>query len=191
MTQMSQVRDDRIREWLAQTEGVRTAARDVAGGLTREQFNWRPDPSRWSVGQCIHHITLTARLYPEEIERMIAEARTRASQRAYRESFLARMVVQTMDPPPKMRVRTKKMVVPAMDLEPQQVLAEFDQIHARLEELMVKADGVSLQHGRMRSPFLPLIRFTLGQVFAVNIAHARRHLWQAREVRQHPQFPRA
>jgi len=78
-----------------------------------------------------------------------------------------------------------------MDLEPQQVLEEFDEIHARLEELMIRADGVSLQHGRMRSPFLPLIRFTLGQAFAVNIAHARRHLWQAREVRQHPQFPRA
>ena len=191
MAQTSSVRNDSLREWLAQTEGVRAAARDVAGDLTRAQFNWRPDASRWSVGQCIHHITLTARLYPAEIERMIEEARSRASLKPYREGAIARMVVNGMEPPPKMRVRTMKKVIPAADLEPQQTLAEFDAIHARLEELMIAADGVSLQHARMRSPFLPLLRFTLAQVFAVNVAHARRHLWQAREVRQHPAFPRA
>jgi hypothetical protein len=191
MTQTSQVRNDNLREWLAQTEGVRAAAREVGGDLTRAQFNWRADPSRWSVGQCIHHVTLTARLYPAEIERMIEESRARASQRAYREGRIAGMVVSGMEPPPKMRVRTMRKVVPAADLEPEQTLAEFDAIHVQLEELMIAADGVSLQHARMRSPFLPLLRFTLGQAFAVNVAHARRHLWQAREVRQHPSFPRA
>jgi hypothetical protein len=45
-------------------------------------------------------------------------------------------------------------------------------------------------HGRTASPFSKLLRFTLGQVFALNTAHGRRHLWQARQVRIDPGFPR-
>ncbi|HUF49331.1 MAG TPA: DinB family protein [Longimicrobiales bacterium] len=181
-----------LREWIAQAESVRAEARAIASELTTEQFNWRAGSSRWSVGQCLHHITLTVQLYPDGIERMIAEARTReaAGERPYREGRISRLVVNGMEPPPKLRMRTKRSVVPALELEVAGVLAAFDATMQRLEQLMLAADGISLRHGRMRSPFMPLLRFTLGQVLAMNLAHARRHLWQARAVLRQPGFPR-
>ena len=32
-------------------------------------------------------------------------------------------------------------------------------------------------------------QMTLGQMLEVNVVHTRRHLWQARQVRQQPGFP--
>jgi hypothetical protein len=36
---------------------------------------------------------------------------------------------------------------------------------------------------------VPFFSMRLGQSFPFEIAHARRHLWQARQVREHAEFP--
>jgi hypothetical protein len=188
---MLQVQDAEVRSYLDAVEAIRLDARSVADGLTHGQFNWRRSSSSWSVGQCLQHITLTLRLYPAKIEAMIGEAGQRASsgERPYREGAFSRWFVRSMEPPPTLRVRTARKVEPGTDLQREVVVREFDAENVRLAELIAAADGVSLRHGRTRSPFMPLLRFTLGQVFAMNLAHARRHLWQARQVRQLPGFP--
>jgi hypothetical protein len=42
---------------------------------------------------------------------------------------------------------------------------------------------------RTASPAAPLFFLTLGQCFGALAAHDRRHLWQARRVREDPHFP--
>lgn len=175
---------------IEQLDEVLVDARALTEGLTPEQFTWRPDERRWSIGQCLEHVTRSILLYPAEIERMIEEARSRAdTAKRYREGWFSRWVIASMEPPPRMRIRTKRSVEPANDLDRDTVLREFELALGRLQELMLASDGVSLRHGRMRSPFAPILRFTLGQTFAINLGHARRHLWQARQVRQHANFP--
>jgi hypothetical protein len=44
---------------------------------------------------------------------------------------------------------------------------------------------------RFRSPFLALLRLSLGTGFAALSAHNRRHIWLAREVMAWPGFPGA
>ncbi|CAN5884146.1 hypothetical protein BH23GEM9_BH23GEM9_00040 [soil metagenome] len=184
---------ERLQRYLGEVEAIRLDARAVVGGLTADQFNWSPSPKRWSVGQCIEHLTLTARLYPARIEAMIEESRQREArgERAYREGVFKEWFIHSMEPPPKLRVRTMSRVEPRRQLEPDAVLLDFDGAYAILEELMTRADGVSLVHARMPSPFVSMMHFTLGQVFALNLAHARRHLWQAWQVRSDPGFPQS
>ncbi|HEX6309464.1 MAG TPA: DinB family protein [Longimicrobiales bacterium] len=188
-----QVADPFLASLLEQLAAVLLDAEELADSLTREQINWQPRPGRWSIAQCLDHLTRTASLYPEEIERMLRESRTRtaAGARPYREGWIARWVVAGMEPPPRVRIRTIRQVEPPGDLDPRAVLQDFTAAHRRLRELIIGADGVSLRHARMRSPFARAIRFTLGQVFAVIVAHARRHLWQARQVRQDVAFPKS
>jgi hypothetical protein len=182
--------DPRIRQILEEIEAVRLDGRSVCDGLTRHQFNWRADPRRWSIGQCLEHLVLTARLYPTSIERMIAQSRARQQrERPYREGPFTRWFIRTMEPPPVIRVRTAAKVVPRALLDPETVGREFEESLAEFARLARMADGLSLVHAKMRSPFMPLLQFTLGQTFAVNLAHVRRHLWQARQVRSAPGFP--
>jgi hypothetical protein len=189
--QLGGITDPVLRDYHEQLEAVRREARDMAAGLDRLAFNWRPDGRRWSVGQCLEHLVLTARLYPDRIEAMIGEARARQAQgrKPYRRGLIADWVIRGMEPPPGLRIRSPRRVEPASGLDPAEVLAVFEEVHGRLGALMHAADGVSLQHARMRSPFLPLLWFTTGQAFAVNLSHARRHLWQARQVLKEPAFP--
>jgi hypothetical protein len=186
-----QVADPFLVRLIEELDAIVIDARSLTDGLTEKQFNWKPRARRWSIAQCLEHVTLTAALYPPEIERMIGEARARsaANERAYREGWLSRWVISGMEPPPKFRIRTRRKVDPASDLDRATVMRNFEAVHGRLRDLTASADGVSLRHGRMRSPFAPILHFTLGQVLALNPAHARRHLWQARQVLQHPDFP--
>jgi hypothetical protein len=67
-------------------------------------------------------------------------------------------------------------------------LANFNLIHDRVLLFVEQADGVNLARAKFRSPFSKLLKLSLGQGTAVMLAHARRHLWQASEVRQCPDF---
>jgi hypothetical protein len=185
-----QVADPFLSSLIEQLDAIVVDARAILEGLTAEQLNWKPDALRWSVGQCVDHVARTVRLYPEAIERMIADARRRVGrEKPFREGWLSRWGIAAMEPPPKLRIRTMRSVEPAERLDTGVVTAEFEAALGRLHELMVAADGVSLRHARMRSPFARVIRFTLGQTFAINLAHARRHLWQARQVLKDANFP--
>ncbi|HEX6132759.1 MAG TPA: DinB family protein [Longimicrobiales bacterium] len=188
-----QVRDPFVASLVEQLDAVLLDAEALTDSLNREQINWQPGPGRWSIAQCLDHLTRTVLLYPAEIERMLGESRARsgAGERPYREGWLSRRIVAGLEPPPRMRVRTIRPVDPPELHDGQAVVREFNAAHRRLRELIVAADGVSLRHARMRSPFLRLVRFTLGQVLAMILAHARRHLWQARQVRQHAAFPQS
>lgn len=191
--QIMRVGNPLLRDYLEQLEAVRLDARELAADLTQEQFNWRPAPRRWSIGQCIEHIALTSRIYPDAIRRMIAESQQRKlrGERGHRDGVIAQWVVRGMEPPPRLRVRTARRVEPARELDRATVMAGFEGILDEFSRLMLAADGTSLQHARMASPFLPILRLTLRQVFAINLAHARRHLWQAWLVRRATAFPDA
>jgi hypothetical protein len=185
-----QLADPFLVSLIEQLDAIFIDVRGVTDGLSPTQFNWQPDPHRWSIGQCLDHLTRTVLLYPAEIERMIVESRRRErTSRPYREGWFSRWMVSAMEPPPRMRIRTRRSVEPGTQLDRDTVVREFEAAFARLQALIVASDGVSLRHGRMRSPFAPVLRFTLGQVLAMNLGHTRRHLWQARQVRQHPKFP--
>jgi len=59
----------------------------------------------------------------------------------------------------------------------------------RLVERIKTADGFDLRRVRRRSPVLPLMKWSLGTMFALVLAHERRHIWQARQVRNQKGFP--
>jgi hypothetical protein len=183
--------DPVIRGYLDQLEAVLLDARSLAGDLTPEQFNWRPEGRRWSVGQCLEHLTLTLQRYMPLLEPAAVEARVRfdRGEAPYREGWFAGWFVGNMEPPPSMRVRTFSVVEPASGLDRDTVLDTFEAAHGRLGDLLGRAEGAHLKHGRAASPFASWLKFTLAQAIAINLAHARRHLWQARQVLGHPAFP--
>jgi hypothetical protein len=183
--------DPVIGAYLEQLDAILLDARTLASGLSPQQFNWRPAGRQWSVGQCLEHLTLTVRLYTPRVELAVAEARDRAArgEKPYREGWFSRWFVRSMEPPPSLRVRTFRPVEPAFSMDRDLTLEHFEAAHLGFLGLLRGMDGPSLLQGRTPSPFLPLLSFTVGQAVAMNLAHARRHLWQARRVVTHPAFP--
>jgi DinB superfamily len=170
-----------VERWLSEIEAIGRDARVVLGGLTSEQANQQPRAGSWSVAQCLAHVARTALPYLERIESALQAP---ARNGAVRSGILAGMLQRSMEPPPRMRMKTLRSLEPAENLDIEQTLADFDAAHERLASLLRGASEDAFVRCRFRSPFLPLISVRVDQGVNIMLAHARRHLWQARQVRR-------
>jgi len=164
---------------------IRQDAPGLLARLSDEQTNWRPAPNRWSIAECFGHLNVSAKQFMPMFDAAILGARARglSSNGPFSYSLFERFFVQVVEPPPRFRIRTPAAFEPVRQMKGADVLQEFlgwqDQFAARLGQ----ASGIDLKRARTRSPFVWWLRYSLGTGFAAFLAHERRHLWQAREVR--------
>lgn len=168
---------DRVRE---QGEHIRT----LFASTDPERLARRPDPNRWSVVEHVEHVGLTDRPYLERIAAALerGEERGRHGTGPFRGGLIGNWFARTMAPPPKRRVRTTRQLEPAMDLDPEKVLAAFE---ARCDALVASfetADGLDLDALKLSSPFLSLLRMPVSSAYRVLVAHGDRHLWLIEET---------
>ena len=167
--------------WLSEIQAICRDANAAIDGLSPEQANRAPEPGRWSVAQNLAHITATARPYLERIQAGL-DAPGPGDVSA---GFLAGFLVRSMEPPPRLRVKTMKTLEPpAEPLDVEAVIADFEAVHGGLADLIRDHDDDAFRRARFRSPFMSLIRLRLDQAVDTLLAHARRHIWQARQARR-------
>lgn len=181
----------RAGEYQRQLEALRRDALALTADLTDDQINWHPSPERWSIAQCLSHLVLSGKQYAPGMAAAVEEARRRAEagMPAYRSGFIADWVVRSMEPPPRLRVKTFRTLEPSPRVGAAAVTAEFMGTLDALADTIARVQGVDPKGGRMRSPFLGVLRLTLDQAIRLQLGHARRHLWQAWQVRKSPRFP--
>ena len=172
-------------------------AESLAGGLSHQQFNWRPGPASWSIAQCLSHLNLVDGQDLAPIRAAIADGKSRhlTGDGPFTYGFLSRKFVASMEPPAKRKFKAPKNYVPAEESDPQTTLAEFRRISKDLRALAQSAAGLHLGRLKTRMPAsLPFLRafvkMPLGARLELITAHDRRHLWQAEAVRNHPGFPK-
>ena len=176
-------------EYRRQYEGLKDDVRELTEGLSRDQLNWAPAPDKWSIAQCLAHLNRTDEAYAEALGPGIVKARERGLEGGrIRYGILERWFIRTMEPPPRRRFKAPGKVVPAED-HPLDVVGEYLDLKDRLVERLHQADGLDLSKAKIASPLARFIQIRIGAAFAFLAAHDRRHVWQARQVRQHPEFP--
>jgi hypothetical protein len=170
---------------------IRQDATGLMSGLSDAQFNWQPEPVRWSMAGCFDHLNLSAaQLFMPSIDAAIATARSKGlkSNGPFVYSAFERWCVKTNDAPPRMRFKAPKGVQPAPHKPIDTVRAEFLRWQDELGRRLREADGLDLRRAKHKSP-IPLVKWSLGAYFQLMLSHERRHVWQARQVRQNPSFP--
>jgi len=182
-----------LRNRLDEIEAIKRDVRELLDGLTDTQVRWRPDARGWSIAECLDHIVLAGEPYLPRIEQMVAEAKTRSERRQppLRPGMFAGWFVRSMEPPPRLRMKTFHAMEPGSPRAVAEVQSSFLALYDRLAQLLRSANGAAPHGARTTSPFLRLLRLTLDQAVGLLTAHARRHLWQARQVRHRPGFPQA
>lgn len=184
--------DAELREWEHQFQQMKLDVVGLVDGLTDAQFNWRPEPGRWSIGECLDHLNVTAERYLPLMTAAMEDARRRqlVGRGPFRYGMFESWFVRTMEPPAKRRFRAPKVFQPEGRLTRAEIVAAFQQRQTDYVAALHAADGVDLRRAKVTSPTSRLFKTSLGQSFALMAAHQRRHLWQARQVRQHREFPR-
>mgnify|MGYP003576424703 CR=1 FL=1 len=175
---------------LHQLDVIKREGAEVAAGLSEEQFNWRPGPGRWSIGQNLHHLNVGDLMVLPAFDRAIAEGRAsgKTAPGPFRYGWFSRFMIREMEPPPKRRMKTPMKGSAGDYHRPTDVAPEFARVRDELARRVRESDGLDLARVRTISPVNRLIRLPLGAYFAFILAHDRRHLWQARQVRNAPGF---
>jgi hypothetical protein len=180
-----------IEGYLYQLLSIKQDYPGIVARLSHEQFNWRPAPDKWSIAQCFDHLNLTAAKFVPAMDAAITRARQQGSlsQGPFAYPMLERWFVRSQEPPPRMRTRAFKRFIPASERPASEVMPRFANWQEQIGEQIRNADGIDLARARHKSPVLPILTWRLGTMIALTLAHERRHIWQARQVRTHPNFP--
>jgi hypothetical protein len=170
-------------------EAAREAG-DLTGGLTPRQLLWRPE-GKWSIAECLDHLNNAERMVPR-FDRKLAEARAAGGRRGwpYRAGWIAGLYIRSIEPPVRrLRFRSPKAFRPKPEAELSDAVPRFLRLQEDLARQVEEAEGLDVSRIRMSSPVVRRFKMSMAEWFAFLAAHQRRHLWQARNVRDHPDFP--
>jgi hypothetical protein len=165
---------------------IRRRTQDLVRDLTPEQMMRRPDPGKWSIAECLAHLNITAAV----VQRLIAKG----IERGKRDKILGqppfplgpkgRLLIWLAEPPPKIRLRAPKAVALPLEIpDCSQVLSDFMRAQDEWARLRKDAEGIDLGRISVGPRFSPF-RCRLSAVFPWVMAHQRRHLLQAENVRR-------
>lgn len=180
MTPMHQQLDEIRREFLS----AQRRLHQLADAVPPEHWPLRPVPDRWSVGECIGHLNLTAENYRPLVLAGIEECRRHDDPvpRRYRRDPIGWLIWRTTGPPVRVRTRTAAAFVPAGNAPAEELIATFDRLQAEQIGWVAMADGLAIDRVRVTSPFDSRVRYTLFACLSILPRHQHRHLWQAEQV---------
>lgn len=170
-------------------------AGQIAAPLDDRRFNWRPDPTSWSVGQCLEHLVRANRCYLDALEdaaRAGQLSEGKCDPKPLEPGRLGSWFLRQLEPPVERRFTAPKKAVPPSLVTREATLVAFAGEQQRAIELVRDTACLDCNSVRFRNPFAYGLRvFNLATGLLVLAAHERRHLWQARNVLAHPAFPQA
>jgi DinB superfamily len=171
---------------------LKTEASELVSGLRESQFNWRPDQQKWSMAECLLHLNIVGDRYVRIIETALEEAKVRrfVARGVVAHGFLGKWILANTEPPPKRRYRSPRGFTPSYGQPITAVLPTFLHLQDQLTLQIERSRGLDLGRIKVPAPGLP-VRFNLLLTLEWIAAHERRHLWQARQVRENSAFPSA
>lgn len=167
-------------------DDIRRRAKELVAGLAPEQLTRRPEPGKWSIAECLAHLNITAATVQRLMAAGIASGQRDkiSGQPPFPVGPKGRLLIWLAEPPPKIRIRAPKSVAPPLEIpDCSQVFADFMRVQDEWGRLMKDAEGIDLGRIRVGQRFSPF-RCRLSASFPWMMAHQRRHLLQAENVKK-------
>lgn len=160
----------------------------LVDGLSDEQLNWRAEEGSWSILECISHLyeVGSKMIGPMKKEMDAGRAAGKLSDGPFKYSFLGNLFLKgagPLDEKNKFKGKSPKLYVPASDLSKNNLVPKFLALQDEMIALTRDASGLNLKSIKVTSPAISLIRFSLGVWLKMLPGHQKRHLQQARRVR--------
>lgn len=158
--------------------------------LTPDQLQWRPRPNKWCIGEHIDHLARTTERYARAIRVAIHNARKHGivGGGPFRRSLFGSWFVRSLEPPVRIPIKTFPILLPERHASPDDLKTDFSASLNAFTLAVREAEGVDLGKATMRSPFVKVLRLTIGEALEAVLAHHRRHLWHIRRISNDRRF---
>jgi hypothetical protein len=144
----------------------------------------RPALTRWSIAECLIHLTLVTEEYLPIWRDALSRARAEglAGKPPFRLDLWGKFWVWFLEPPPKLHFPALNRFVPLQVLTGDGLLDSFLQRQDQVLALIGVAEGLAVDRIKISSAFDHRVRYSVWSSFRANLPHQRRHLWQAEQV---------
>jgi hypothetical protein len=175
-----------LAEYQQQFEQIADQGKELSAGLTEAQFNWRPAPDQWSIEECLSHLTMVGQAELLLIEAAIDQAKAKGitGTGKFEYPVWERYILRETEPPVRHAMPAPKRFVPLHGQPVTGILPTFLHVQRNFGIQIERADGLDLRRVKVATPISRLLKLSLGATLAQAAAHERRHLAQARRVRE-------
>lgn len=177
---------------VAESERISDEARQLAAGLSADQLNWKPAPDRWSIAQCLDHLAVATEKFGPYLSGAVTRGREKYPVKtgpAYQPTWMGGWLIKQLLPEATRKISAPKIFRPSETAAIPGALEHFLKEQGALLDFVRQAEGLDYNKTRLRSPVTPIMRYSLADAFVITVVHGRRHLAQARTVRETPDFP--
>lgn len=173
-------------------ESVARDAHETFGRLDERQLNWKPEPSQWSVAQCVEHLLTTNRLMFDAADEALDPAR---SPTLYQKlpslpRVFGRLLIRSQAPDSKRKYTAVKKARPSSSNIAADVVERFVEQHRDAVARVQRLDEQQAARTVMTSPLAGMVIYSVLDGWRLVVAHDWRHVEQARRVMQSAGFPR-
>lgn len=154
--------------------------------LSEAELNWKQNPEKWSIAQCLSHLIEVNSTYFDDFEQIIAGKYTPSFWTKYSpfSNFFGKFLIDSVDP-----VKIKPIKVPAAVWQPsqsqisKQIVMQFIQNQQRVLDKMRIMGNLPMDKIKIASPANAFLTYSLSAAFEIMILHGQRHVNQAKKVK--------
>jgi hypothetical protein len=175
-----------IERYIQQLDDINRDADDLLSSITDEQLNWQPGEGQWSIGQCFSHLVVCGRAELPHVQHAIRNGQQagQLGKPPFRYGFLGNWFVRVMDENGTIRFGAPGIYLPRTGyFHAADLAADFSGIQQQFKICLEESRGLDLAKIRVTTAVTKHVTFSLGQEFALFLAHERRHVQQAYRVR--------
>lgn len=155
----------------------------MGAGLSPEQWHYRSEPGRWSVAECVEHITTVEGRVLSLIEKTLETGPDPSKSNAMKDEALVADVAGRVT-----RFPAPEMLAPTGRWPHEELLKEFDRVRRQTHDFAANTTADLRQHFFRHPVFGEL---DLYQWLLLVAAHCDRHRAQSEEVMASAGYPRA
>ncbi len=157
----------------------------LVAGVSADAWSRRPEPSRWSIAECVTHLNLTSAACLPRLRDALLRGRgmREGAPARYRRDPIGWLLWRMAGPPVRQRVRTTPAFEPRATQPAADAVAEFARWQREQTAVVAEADGLPLGRLWIISPFDARIRYNAFACLTILPRHQHRHLWQAEQVK--------
>ena len=158
--------------------------------LKNSQLNWSSEAGRWSIGQCVSHLTITANQYFPMMDKSLERSSAAAehSSKQLRPSIFGRLFLLSFSPKFPLKLKSPRKFIPLKEVD-KSVLGEFLKTQEELGEYFKRAGTTEVRKVNTNSPVSKLLPLSFGDCLLILVRHEQHHLKQMIRVREHELFP--
>ena len=157
--------------------------------LDTKTLNWKSNPEKWSIAECLEHLNIYSNFYLDAIETAIEQGKKMQSenQTQFSSGWLGNYFAESMkvraDGSLKTKMKALKDYNPAnSDLDATLVLKDFLANQQKTLALLAAAETINLGKLRVPTSITRFVSMKLGDAFRFVIYHNTRHIIQASNV---------